>query len=272
MEKRNSSKLAKRTATQKARARLRKSGESIASRAKAERLAALEARAFQWIARGRAANLELGRVFLRIKAIVGHGQWERYFVERFASCGVAQRTAQTYMEMAREADTKNAESALFPAATDPQALAINYATEKAQAAVAAADELSPETSTPEPDKRTTTLRKKRIRLDGIYRLPLYLTGDQKDNLDALQDSPSWKDAELAIVATVERLFVQYGIVDEIPREEPEAVIKRFPRLPPGKTLETAPIIWRNGKFTKTGRMMVRIYRGDIREPQQTLPI
>jgi hypothetical protein len=78
------------------------SAESIADKAKAERLATLEAAAVRSIARGREANIGLGRAFLQIKAIGGHGRWERYFAERYVSRGIAKRRAQTYMDLARE--------------------------------------------------------------------------------------------------------------------------------------------------------------------------
>ena len=59
----NSFKAIKRVTTEKTKMRLRRATESIARRNKPEDLAALEARAFHWIARGRTANAELGRVF-----------------------------------------------------------------------------------------------------------------------------------------------------------------------------------------------------------------
>ncbi len=197
MDKGKSSKLAKRTATQKARARLRKSGESITSRARAERLAALEARAFQWIARGRAANLELGRVFLQIKVIVGHGRWQRYYVERFGSCGVPQRTAQTYMEMARKQDaiSKTAESALFPIATDPKAQEMRAANEQVRAEGAKAGEAA---------------KRGPVRVNGIYKLPLFLTIDEQDATDKLRKSPDWPDAQKKIVALLNQLCIECG--------------------------------------------------------------
>jgi hypothetical protein len=201
MDKKAVSKLAKRKATPKARARLRKKGESIVSRAKAERLAALETRAFRWIARGRAANLELGRVFLEIKAIVGHGRWERYYAERFGSYGVAQRTAQTYMERARKEDaiSKTAESALFPMATDPKAQEMRAATEQARAEVAKAGE---------------TPKRGPVRRDGIYKLPLFLTIDEQDATDELRKSPDWPDAQKKIVALLDQLCIECGVLNE----------------------------------------------------------
>src|SRR6266705_1988928 len=97
------------------------SAESVVAQFKADLLAELESKAFQWIARGREANIELGRVFNQIKNLLEHGSWEPYYETTFAPKSVALRTAQEYMRMARETDdlTKNADSALFPPATDP---------------------------------------------------------------------------------------------------------------------------------------------------------
>ncbi len=220
---------------------LTQSAEAVAAQGKADLIAELEAKAFDWIARGREANIELGRVFNQIKDILEHGSWEAYFAEKFAPRGVALRTAQLYMKMASEADavSKNANSALFPPATDPQAQAINDATEKAQAAVAIAGGQSPETSKSEPDKKSKKVRKERVRLAGIYRLPLYMTADQKDATDELRESQNWHCAEMEIMALLKRLHIKYGIVNdpaapevqaapqvckrlEIIREEPEA--------------------------------------------------
>ena len=64
--------------------------------------------------RGRKANIELGRIFRRIKKIVGHGNWECYYARYFRDC-VSLRTARTYMDLARTEDSKlkAAESADF---------------------------------------------------------------------------------------------------------------------------------------------------------------
>jgi len=191
------------------------SAEDVAAQVKANLIAELEVKAFHWIARGREANIELGRVFNQIKNLMGHGQWERYYETTFAPQSVALRTAQLYMKMACEADelTKNANFALFPPATDPQATAVNVAVEQAERAVAnaTANEPAPPESEPKPKR---LLRKSRIRLDGLYHLPLYLTGDQKANLDALRKSPNWRGAELAIRATIDRVLMQYGYVND----------------------------------------------------------
>jgi hypothetical protein len=188
------------------------SAEAVAAEANKARLGVLEALAFDWIARGREANIELGRVFIQIKEIVGYGKWEEYYEATFAPYSVALRTAQLYMKMACEADEakRNANLALFPPADDPQATAVIAASEQAKQDVANAAHCAPEPAAPKPGKRP---RKSRLRLDGIYRLPLFLTGEQKDHLDELRKSQNWRGAELEILATIKRLFVKYGLAN-----------------------------------------------------------
>ncbi len=59
-------------------------------------------------------------------------------------------------------------------------------------------------------------RKPDIRGDGSYKLPLWLTAEQKDNLDALRKGPNWTGAQMAIIATIDHMVVQYGIVNPDP--------------------------------------------------------
>lgn len=187
--------------------------ETLATMVRRERLAALDAKAFIWIARGREANLELGRVFIEIKRILPHGQWAPYFAEKFEPKGIALRTAELYMQMAREADdvSQSAKFANFPLATDPQAQAINDATEKAESAVAFAGGQSLAQSKSEVNKER---RRTRIRLGGNYNLPIFLTGDQKDAIDELRKSENWACAESEIIGLLKHLLVKYGIVNE----------------------------------------------------------
>jgi hypothetical protein len=192
------------------------SAEAVASQAKADLLASLEAKAFFWIARGREANIELGRVFNQIRDVAEHGSWEDYYKTKFEPHGVAFRTAQWYMKLAREADelTKNANSALFPPATDPQAQAINAAAEQAKQDVANAsgDAAAPSNPNPEPKKKSKKSRKARVRLNGLYWLPLQMKGDEKDSTDQLVKSQNWHGAHMEIMALLRRLHVKYGIV------------------------------------------------------------
>ena len=204
METKASLKPCKRTAPQRATVRPRKKPQSISSGAKAEQLAALEAQAFHCIARGRAANLELGRMFLQIKVIAGHGRWESYYDERFGSSYVAFRTAQTYMNMARKEDaiSKTAESALFPLAMDPQAVTRRDAAAMAEAEVGGA-----------ADHKA---KKRHVRPEGpcLFQLPpIRLTDDERNASDQLVKL-HWPRAEKEILALLKQLHIECGIVQQ----------------------------------------------------------
>jgi hypothetical protein len=187
------------------------SAESIADKAKAERLAALEAEAVHLIGRRQEAKIGLGRVSIELRDTVGHGNWERYFAEKFAPLGISLRTAQRYMKMAAElgAVSKDDNLSLFPPATDPQAQAISGAADKARTAVVTANERSPEIS-----KSKT---KARVRRDGTYKRPLSMTGHDMDIADELRGSPKWPDAEMEIITFLQQLHIKYvtnsGAVD-----------------------------------------------------------
>jgi hypothetical protein len=194
-------KVVNRQAMQRARTRPHKRREPWASGPKALLLDALEEQAFESIARGRLANVELGRVFLQIKRIVGRGRWERYYKERFGSCGVASRTARSYMEMAKKEDADaipqtadSAEWAGFPMAADGQAQEMRAATAMAQAEV---------------DQR----QKGKVRLDRIFKLPLSLTIDEQEATRELVKSPDWSHAQQEIIALLKQLHVKCGIVN-----------------------------------------------------------
>src|ERR1700676_2937487 len=120
----------------------RRNADDVVLDRRARLIAQIETEAVEWIGRGREANIELGRRFIRLKDLVGHGHFEKYYERKFGQpYRIAFRTAQVYMRLAREADeAKGADPALFPPATDPQAVAIREATERARLAVADADE------------------------------------------------------------------------------------------------------------------------------------
>ena len=169
------------------------------NRAKTEQLAALVAEAFRWIARGRTANIQLGRVFLLIKAIVGHGQWERYYADTFGSCGIAKRTAQAYMELARreDANSKSAESAHFPKARDQHAVTMRNATAKAEAELGSSARIK---SVPDPT-------------GVIFKLKVRLTAEVQEAVEKLHSSADWLSAEREIAAFLRALCVKSGILN-----------------------------------------------------------
>jgi hypothetical protein len=191
--------------------------EDLAALAKAERLAALDERAFEWIVRGRPANLELGRVFNQIKDILEHGEWKPYFTNKFLPRGIAFRTAQDYMKMAGEADeiTKNANPAHFPPATDSPAIAIRHANEADKAEVATVGEQPSKSH----DKEGQKPRKKRVRLDGIYNLPLFMTGELKDATDLLLKSKKWARAERKIMDLLQHQLIKYGFLNNSEKKD-----------------------------------------------------
>jgi hypothetical protein len=206
VEKRNRLKLPIRTATETQkkthfakRARTPHS-KFTANRAKRERLANLVAEAFRWIARGRTANIELGRVFLLIKATVGHGQWERYYADTFGSCGIAKRTAQGYMELARreDANSKSAESAHFPKATDQHAVTMRNATAKAEAEVGG----------------SARFRSAADPTGAIFNLQVRLTAEVQEAVGKLRSSADWLSAEREIAAFLRGLCVKSGILNK----------------------------------------------------------
>ncbi len=85
-----------------------------------DRVAELDAKVFRGMARGREANIEVGRALNGLKKILGHGKWQRHLAETFAPCGLTLRSAERYMRLASEADavSKNDNLSTFEPATD----------------------------------------------------------------------------------------------------------------------------------------------------------
>ncbi len=167
-----------------------------------DRVAELDAKVFHWMARGREANIEVGRALKELKKILGHGKWQRHIAETFAPCGITLRSAERYMKLAREADaaSKNDKLSTFKPATDRAAKEIKNADERVQAEGGAAS--------------TDKLKKEPRRVDGIYNLPLRMSRDEQDAMDALRKLPDWPRTEKMIIGLLRRLWVKYGIVDK----------------------------------------------------------
>jgi hypothetical protein len=115
-----------------------------------------------------------------------------------------------------------------------QAQSIAGAAEQAKQDVANAVGEAPAPPTPEPEKKPKTPRKSRPRLDGLYKLPLYMTGDEKDATDELLNSQNWHCAQIEIMAFLRRLHIKYGIVND--PAAPQAQADTAPR----KRLELIP--------------------------------
>jgi hypothetical protein len=164
-------------------------------------LAELEIQAFEWIGRGREANIQLGHIFIRMKKKVARGEWLPYFKQKFVPKGVTLRTAQEYMKLADE----NAESACL---------------EPDEAAEIEAElEVAPKKGKP---------RGKAGQKDDRYKLPLKLTSRESEALDELRESQNWHAAEMSLVASLRNLFFQYEIWKQpATQEEKEAEKAKF---------------------------------------------
>lgn len=101
----------------------------------AELVAELDAEVFRWVGLGRKqqrkANTNAGRVFNKLKRLLS-GKWLKHFREVFAPSGLSLRSAERWMDWAREADAGIDKLANFPTATDAEAVKTRAATEKAE--------------------------------------------------------------------------------------------------------------------------------------------
>jgi hypothetical protein len=160
-----------------------RTAEDLAFFRTSDRIVELETEARAWIGRGREANIQLGRILQKLKALVGHGNFEKYFESKFGQpYGIAFRTAQAYMRLAREADqeTKSAGPALFDLATDPHAVAIREAAERARQTVAdAAEDGSSDSTTSDAAVSANPIC--------IFRPYIRMTRAQRDTI-----APLWK--------------------------------------------------------------------------------
>jgi hypothetical protein len=178
----------------------RLSAEDLAAASTLEdRIAQLDATVFRSMAQRRKESIQMGRAFNELKQLLGHGKWLRHFAGTFAPRGVILRTAERYMRRASKEDAvlKIDSVTIFKPATDRGAEEIKDAAEQAQA----------EGEAPSGHSKL----KKEGRL---YRLPLRMTDDEKDAMDALRKSPDWPHAEKRIISRLKELCVRYGIVNE----------------------------------------------------------
>jgi hypothetical protein len=178
-----------------------RSAEAVAAAEQMEdRVAKLDATILRSMARRRDAAIEMGRAFTELKTILGHGKWQRHFAETFVPCGINLRTAERYMKRALEADaiSKNDSVSTFKQANDRGAQAMREANQHARAEVDAS-------------LGNNKVKKETLRL---YRLPLRMTGDEQDAMEALRKLPDWPRAEKKIVSLLKRLWVAYGVVNK----------------------------------------------------------
>lgn len=177
--------------------------------AEEDRVAQLDAGILRWWTRQSRDGIEAGRAFNELKRILGHGKWQRHFKERFAPSGITLRTAERYMKLANQADAKakNDNLSIFTQASDRDAQTIRNATERAQSVVE-----------PLQSRDKTNYKASHV---CTYRLPLRITVDEKNSLDALRNSGEWSEAERKIVALLRRLFVKFKAAIEENRRPDE---------------------------------------------------
>jgi hypothetical protein len=142
--------------------------------------------------------------------LVGHGHFEAYYKRTFEKDGIPFRTAQAYMLLARRfgQDTNSADSALFPKATDPQAVEIREATEAHQLAVAdAQSESSDEASS--ADEHRNGHSEESADSTCICRPSLHVKQDQKTRIAALWRSEHRTSAESEVIDFLMELCDRY---------------------------------------------------------------
>jgi hypothetical protein len=163
-----------------------------------------------------------GRAYNKLKPMFPKGKWLPWLQVESARVGHSIRSLQDYMLAAKKADAKNANVRVFAKATDQQATAIKEAVAKAETRVEAAITANDLTPGIVPTKPNRPRRQSPPRLDGIYRLPLPMTGDEKDAMDELRASEKWEIAESAIMTFLRGLLVDYGFtktIDTLPGTE-----------------------------------------------------
>jgi hypothetical protein len=197
------------------RRRPRLPAEVVAAEAKSAYIVELEQRAFDWIARGHEANIQLGRVFLQLKDIIDYGDWEAYFAEKFETRGIPLRTGQHYMQLAKDADAVSANVELFPEATDPKAQAINRATEQASEAVSNAD---PQSSVHQASESAVPGAEKLEDGPRTHRLAIRMMQKQWSRISTLWSSEHRGLGEAAVTDCLMEVCDRCGIASIDPQE------------------------------------------------------
>jgi hypothetical protein len=195
----------------------RRTAEDIAYHRRLRLITEMEKAAIEWIGRGREANIELGRIFIRLKDLLkdieGHGHFRKYYERKFGQpYGIKFRTAQVYMQMAREADeAKSADPALFPPATDPQAVETREATARHRAAVARAKSASSETASSDAEVNHREHAEDPEGSMSTCRLQIRMSKESHASVLALWRSEHRALAESAVTEFLLELCAKYGI-------------------------------------------------------------
>jgi hypothetical protein len=158
---------------------------------------ALEAEMRACWKRGEGWQVEFGLLLYKYRKAVAHGQWIKFLKSEF---GLHRQTAWRWITAATEHYNLPPLSDEVNEPDEPNPLP-----EKIAKAIKEHKE-----------KIAKAPRKPNIRLNGSYKLPLWLTAEQADNLDALRKGPNWTGAQMAIIATIDHMVVQYGIVNPDP--------------------------------------------------------
>jgi hypothetical protein len=131
----------------------------------------------------------LGQTFILLKKTCRHGEWEKYYGETFGHLSVSFRTAERYMKLA--AKDKSDSLSISKPGTDPHAVNIRKATERARAETRVSTEQKPEQ---------------------VYRLALHLSTAQRNATILLWQSPDRPHAEREVVAVLERCVIESGLI------------------------------------------------------------
>ena len=153
--------------------------------------------------------LVAGRAFNKLKPMFPKGTWLPRLKLEAERSGHSVRSIQEYMKAAKEADAKNAGLRVFAKATDPKAVAITEAGERAAQKVADAITATELTDTTEP-KTKKPPRKSPPLKNGRFQLPLYLTGDEKKASKQMLASKHWPRVQKYVTAKWRRQLVKYG--------------------------------------------------------------
>jgi hypothetical protein len=157
------------------------------------RIAELIQQVFTSIAQRRVMNKKIGRACIELKDLVGHGHWQSFFKKTFGS-RLNLRTAERYMELARKQDSASKIDTVsnLKLSTSKRARKMRQATDRAKADVDKARRSDPASI-----------------IEG--------------KIKSLRQSSHWRDAAPRIIAYLEKLCRQYGVVVAAKNTERSAV-------------------------------------------------
>jgi hypothetical protein len=174
-------------------ARFPRLARNVEERLKSDQ-AALETDAREVIADFPKLRVRLGRIFRRLKVIARNfGNWGTYYHQTFGTSGVSFRSAERYMALARKADanSENDRLTILKPGNSPAAQEIETATTEAQ---------SENGGAPKPE--------------AVYRLALGLSPFRRAATIRLWASPGRRRAEKKVIACLDVLLVEAGLLTE----------------------------------------------------------